>query len=1523
MAEIFASSSVVLINNLDSTIVYCSALSSIGNFLTVRDNTGIFRSTNAIYVSSLSGAIIEGNIGPLKIIDPYGFVTLNTKYGNQFTAGNPLAFPLGQQTANLDAVEADNITVLSTFQMIDEASGSTNIMYLSSQNFLLNNNIIGELSEADLLSTIDGLGTAGYKSTIIAEPIVTQPPIWLAGGFSSNTALSVFTPPGASSTIVGTIQYSYDGFRWQNANGGFTTRCTGITYGNGVFVAVGDYWPTPGGIFGRSAGYHQWSYDGINWNFANPVILDGTSNFNGQYSRYGVTFNNGLFHSYGYAQFGCEETILWSKDGSNWQLSPSCPFPSPFGQNAYCSGIAFGNGVWVASGLVPTNTTPQGALIWSTDGSNWSNAQTAVWNTFISGGPSYAEARDVKFDGTKFIALQVQGTNPSSSNICYSYDGKNWTSVGITNGNWNNNVLRLGLNGPDGLILTRVNNARLLTSSNDGFSWSNNTNLATSNGQNYSLENNSTPYFDGTKWYFGIDKPYNSTDDSQNLYYSYDLTTWTNSNISSGFIRGGFPIAFCYFPGSDNYIQALESTNRTIGPTFNTSSITTNNISTNTFFSATANISSVFAIFTSTNTTIELINNVTDQFVRFLSTGVFEAPNGFISSLSVNFVSTDILRVDNTVNTFTNANTSFMYADTITASNLNVCTIYTKLGLQSGAFNQGSNSVAIGNSAGQFDQGQNSVAIGFEAGNSNQGSNSVAIGYRAGAVNQSSNAVAIGSQAGELNQSTNTIVINASGFPLNTTRSNAFYVSPIREENIIVSLKPLYYNNTSKEIYSGLSVLSSFSTIFISTLLINKTSSPFNLDVSGSAQFSTIGNIFIESDKPTNGMALTWNSIQTGQRNTEFIASKGPLDQNGWFNFYTGVNNNTNPDGSNLTFTIGKSSIGINISTPQFEVDVLDRVRVNSTISTLELFFSSINGFQYNSTASVFTDLTTNILLVNGPTIATSTFTNELDMNNLIVTGTTNLRYPPKQQMWVAVGNDTGGGNNTIKYSIDGINWNDATGEFTTRGIGVSWNGYMWVALGDDTGGKTIKYSSDGITWTNASVGGDGVFSGVGEGVAWNGSLWVAVGSGGGNTIKYSSDGITWSNALATGGGMFTTGGRGIAWNGTIWVAVGFEGGGGNTIKYSYDGSNWNNAASDFSQIGRGIDWNGYMWVAVGNDGGGNTIKYSYDGNNWINASTGGDGMFTTEGIDLAWNGYMWVAVGSEGGGGDTIKYSYDGINWTNAAAGGDGLFTGDGFGVSWNGSMWVAVGSDAANTIKYSYNGINWTNAAAGGGGDFVVEGLGVAYSTTNEPDLRMNNLNFYLQSQPTYLSSVNQIFTTASTIVVNNTLYVDQNSNSIGINRGFTEFTVDVLGNIRATSTIIARNGVYNTGGFYTTSDSNLKENITFADLNTCYNVVKNIPLHRYTFTNDYLDSKTDKYQLGFIAQEVQKEFPHAIVSMYDQQRQMDILHLNYDQIFMAQYGTTKVLIDKMRSQSTLLEQLNYYVNNLENQISTIKLN
>ena len=380
---------------------------------------------------------------------------------------------------------------------------------------------------------------------------------------------------------------------------------------------------------------------------------------------------------------------------------------------------------------------------------------------------------------------------------------------------------------------------------------------------------------------------------------------------------------------------------------------------------------------------------------------------------------------------------------------------------------------------------------------------------------------------------------------------------------------------------------------------------------------------------------------------------------------------------------------------------------------------------------------------------------------------------PINTNFLIAVGSS--GSSDKMTYSVNnGATWFLVTNNFSSQANAVAWNGRLWVAVGYNGGATgSIKYSYDGITWINSSSGG---FSTGGNGVAWNGRQWVAVGNNGGTTgsIQYSYDGINWFNN-SSGGFSTGSGGSGIAWNGSFWIAVGGAGVA-VTIQYSLDGISWTNTSVTGALCApRAVAWNGRIWVAVGAGSTTlNSIIYSTDGINWSGSASGG---FSTQGNGVAWNGKQWVATGKGASTAASIQYSSNGINWSNSSSGG---FTGTngGYGILWNGSRWFACGDGGASVgVQYSFDGVNWTNVS----GVMPFNAIyGIGYSVNITPSYNQTNFEIESQTIPNYFTSTNQLSFTQSSIIVNNTLFVDT-TNKVGINTGNPTVDLDVNGIIR----------------------------------------------------------------------------------------------------------------------------------------------
>ena len=135
-----------------------------------------------------------------------------------------------------------------------------------------------------------------------------------------------------------------------------------------------------------------------------------------------------------------------------------------------------------------------------------------------------------------------------------------------------------------------------------------------------------------------------------------------------------------------------------------------------------------------------------------------------------------------------------------------------------------------------------------------------------------------------------------------------------------------------------------------------------------------------------------------------------------------------------------------------------------------------------------------------------------------------------------------------------------------------------------------------------------------------------------------------------------------------------------------------------------------------------------------------------------------------------------------------------------------------------------------------------------------------------------------------------------NVGIGTKNPEYALHVNGNI------FTSKGAFTTStqtSWTTLSDRRIKNNITKASYETCLENVKNIELYRFNFKNDVVNT-TDRNQLGFIAQEVQKVYPKAVeanqIYVSGDNRIDDLLSLDTTQIDYTLYGAIKYLIDKV---------------------------
>jgi hypothetical protein len=203
--------------------------------------------------------------------------------------------------------------------------------------------------------------------------------------------------------------YSTDGVNWSSATLPSSAVWYSVTYGNGIFVAVA-----------FNSNKATYSVDGINWS---PVILPSTSTY------VSVVYGDDKF-----VVITLEDTVAYSTDGINWQLSRS----STFTNSVFWQDITYGNGKFIAvANSISINTIPgPNRAIYSNNGILWYSTNPL---------PSSVAWKSITYGNSKFVAIANNDIaitfQPCGSNrATYSTDGINWSPATLPNSEYWNSI---------------------------------------------------------------------------------------------------------------------------------------------------------------------------------------------------------------------------------------------------------------------------------------------------------------------------------------------------------------------------------------------------------------------------------------------------------------------------------------------------------------------------------------------------------------------------------------------------------------------------------------------------------------------------------------------------------------------------------------------------------------------------------------------------------------------------------------------------------------------------------------------------------------------------------------------------------------------------------------------------------------------------------------------------------------------------------------------------------------------------
>jgi hypothetical protein len=204
---------------------------------------------------------------------------------------------------------------------------------------------------------------------------------WRGITYGNGLFVAVSSRGGAANSTTTSIATSPDGVNWTFRTIPSTTSLINITYQNGIFVAIGQ--------LSQRAFY---SYDGVTW-------FNGVG-FGGQ--GYGITYGKDKFVACKIDNAG--NRIVISYDGINWQgVATPSTMDLPF------TSVTYGNGIYVAV----AESTSSASIAISYDGLTWNNVTRPSGGTITTYNVCY---------GKGLFVLTC-----TSGKMMTSPDGVNWT----------------------------------------------------------------------------------------------------------------------------------------------------------------------------------------------------------------------------------------------------------------------------------------------------------------------------------------------------------------------------------------------------------------------------------------------------------------------------------------------------------------------------------------------------------------------------------------------------------------------------------------------------------------------------------------------------------------------------------------------------------------------------------------------------------------------------------------------------------------------------------------------------------------------------------------------------------------------------------------------------------------------------------------------------------------------------------------------------------------------------------------
>jgi hypothetical protein len=476
--------------------------------------------------------------------------------------------------------------------------------------------------------------------------------------------------------------------------------------------------------------------------------------------------------------------------------------------------------------------------------------------------------------------------------------------------------------------------------------------------------------------------------------------------------------------------------------------------------------------------------------------------------------------------------------------------------------------------------------------------------------------------------------------------------------------------------------------------------------------------------------------------------------------------------------------------------------------------------------------------------------------------------------------------------SVIASSWSTVSISGVTDIVDICWSPelHLFVLITNNT----IRTSYDGITWTTQNTGYSLTVNF--KSICWSSDLGMfAISSGIASTwngILTSKDGISWVNREIETNAIDSQ----VIWVSELkmFVFLSKTAPRGYFIYISRDGSSWRNVSfSGFETT----QWSSICWcnklsLLIACSSNSSKIATSPDGLNWT-ISTVNDPSAKSYNF-IAWSEELNMCIAING---LDLAYSYNGSTWYRS------LLPNSAQTIKWYSDLNMFITSGNSTNFSYSYDGLTWNS--------------GLLPNLANWSKLHwvseLNTLLIVKSDQLAYTLVSGLTDNKANLFAHKSQVFMNKSNGRLGIGSESPnyqlELSTDSAGKPSSTTWTVA-------------SDSRLKENIELANLNVCYDIIKNLKLKKYKWKNDIFDQHQiyDRTKLGWIADEVEEVFPKA-VEIKKAYNLDNCKVLNIDQIVTSIYGFTQKIItdyenidDDISNMTTKINKINSFISKLE---------